>query len=514
MPARATENQNGAIPNGAHRWRINSSGQVVNLEAEAASWELADEIGRLKIGDVTGDTNDVRVAIRTPPKSKLATTAVNQLNEASPLDSSSNTSVGSSPHVPDHPISHSRGSSADTTNSRDSGAGNTARLAHPPLKIAPESKERPHSFSGGLSSADLRRLQQTSESDPYQQQWSQNHRDANPEQLTYPSLTNQVHRPVPQQPMFNYPPHIQSIDSDRDDAQFDYNNAQRPFNGIGHPHNHASAMNSPPQFVQGRPTNGLVAPNYRQSPRTFPPGPTPSNGGYGAAPGHHTHLSLGNSQQLYDMMLPGPSLDTHHPAVTRVQQQHNVFRATHHHSASDPSALRDAATLALLNSNNMQPFAPNMFQASLPPPMPLYNQYYGATTDLATQQAIAARIQAQYTSPYGVVSGATATPPLDNPLGSPTSSNGQSGPSANNRKLGLYKTELCRSWEEKGSCRYGAKCQFAHGEDELRKVSRHPKASRSPLIISMASVLTSFMYSWFISLQYKTEICKVRTSSP
>lgn len=49
------------------------------------------------------------------------------------------------------------------------------------------------------------------------------------------------------------------------------------------------------------------------------------------------------------------------------------------------------------------------------------------------------------------------------------------GPSANNRKLGLYKTELCRSWEEKGSCRYGPKCQFAHGEEEIRKVARHPK---------------------------------------
>jgi len=41
--------------------------------------------------------------------------------------------------------------------------------------------------------------------------------------------------------------------------------------------------------------------------------------------------------------------------------------------------------------------------------------------------------------------------------------------------LGLYKTELCRSWEEKGTCRYGPKCQFAHGEEEIRKVSRHPK---------------------------------------
>ncbi|KAI5479703.1 CCCH finger DNA binding protein [Pseudohyphozyma bogoriensis] len=52
---------------------------------------------------------------------------------------------------------------------------------------------------------------------------------------------------------------------------------------------------------------------------------------------------------------------------------------------------------------------------------------------------------------------------------------GPMGPSVNNRKLGLYKTELCRSWEEKGSCRYGSKCQFAHGAQEIREVARHPK---------------------------------------
>ena len=39
----------------------------------------------------------------------------------------------------------------------------------------------------------------------------------------------------------------------------------------------------------------------------------------------------------------------------------------------------------------------------------------------------------------------------------------------------LYKTELCRSWEETGTCRYGAKYQFSHGRDELRPVLRHPK---------------------------------------
>lgn len=46
----------------------------------------------------------------------------------------------------------------------------------------------------------------------------------------------------------------------------------------------------------------------------------------------------------------------------------------------------------------------------------------------------------------------------------------------------LYKTELCRSFQETGNCRYGSKCQFAHGKQELRPVIRHPK--------------------------YKTEVCK------
>jgi len=46
----------------------------------------------------------------------------------------------------------------------------------------------------------------------------------------------------------------------------------------------------------------------------------------------------------------------------------------------------------------------------------------------------------------------------------------------------LYKTELCRSWVESAICKYGNKCQFAHGQHELRPVIRHPK--------------------------YKTEICK------
>jgi len=49
-------------------------------------------------------------------------------------------------------------------------------------------------------------------------------------------------------------------------------------------------------------------------------------------------------------------------------------------------------------------------------------------------------------------------------------------------KQNLYKTEYCQSWIKTGACRYGGKCQYAHGQDELRSVIRHPK--------------------------YKTEICK------
>jgi len=38
-----------------------------------------------------------------------------------------------------------------------------------------------------------------------------------------------------------------------------------------------------------------------------------------------------------------------------------------------------------------------------------------------------------------------------------------------------YKTELCRQFIENGECKYGDKCQFAHGLQDLKDVNRHPK---------------------------------------
>jgi len=55
---------------------------------------------------------------------------------------------------------------------------------------------------------------------------------------------------------------------------------------------------------------------------------------------------------------------------------------------------------------------------------------------------------------------------------STTSSNGSTNSKVNTSR---YKTELCRPFSENGSCKYGEKCQFAHGQTELRTVTRHPK---------------------------------------
>ena len=44
----------------------------------------------------------------------------------------------------------------------------------------------------------------------------------------------------------------------------------------------------------------------------------------------------------------------------------------------------------------------------------------------------------------------------------------------------LYKTEMCRSWAELGTCRYGHKCLFAHGYDEMRHRPKDPRFRTTP----------------------------------
>lgn len=187
-----------------NRWRSNGNGQLVDTEA---GWDLSDEMVRLRIG-LAGD--DDQGPIRTPPQSKLASAAIQQLSEASPRESVSSGSADSPPpaHDPQINITHSRGNSTDSTAS--SAAASRELLA--PSNLASfkfgsngEMKERPHSFSGGLSTADLRRLQVAGDEPgdgndtsggqaSARQPWSPGHyREASggqfsSEQLIYPSL--------------------------------------------------------------------------------------------------------------------------------------------------------------------------------------------------------------------------------------------------------------------------------------------------------------------------------------
>ncbi|KAH7915110.1 hypothetical protein BJ138DRAFT_1098115 [Hygrophoropsis aurantiaca] len=480
------------VTNNGHRWRFNQTGQLVDSEAPSSEWDLAQDIARLKIGAV-GDLADDIGQMRTPPQSKITAAAVAQYSESSPLETASEASIDSSPQNSDHQISpsHSRVSSTDSHGSGLSSNSHTMR-APPQLKIATgaEAKERPHSFSGGLSAADLRRLQQAGDeprsalqqTNPHQ--WSSSHyRDMigasdkpfSPDQPTYPSLANAGAFSRGQQ-QYDYRSTQASQPSHADVQPTEYNVAQRGYFP-------APGATTPQHYAQARPPAAIPGATYRQPQRGFTTAPLmASPTGIGYPGGHVPHMSLATAQQLYDMVMP--SHPENHPAVARVQQQHNVFRATHQHSASDPSAMRDAATMALLNGQAFGPPGHGIYPPAMPPPaMNMYaNQFYGTPDgyDIAAAQAMVNRLQAQFTGPYGVMPAPGM--PLD--MSDSGSQNG-AGPSANNRKLGLYKTELCRSWEEKGTCRYGAKCQFAHGEDELRNVARHPK--------------------------YKTEICRAQT---
>ncbi|XP_037534065.1 mRNA decay activator protein ZFP36 [Nematolebias whitei] len=55
-----------------------------------------------------------------------------------------------------------------------------------------------------------------------------------------------------------------------------------------------------------------------------------------------------------------------------------------------------------------------------------------------------------------------------------------SSPASSPSYSSRYKTELCRSFTENGLCKYGGKCQFAHGPEELRDLNRHPKYKTEP----------------------------------
>ena len=51
--------------------------------------------------------------------------------------------------------------------------------------------------------------------------------------------------------------------------------------------------------------------------------------------------------------------------------------------------------------------------------------------------------------------------------------------SNNDKKYGNYKTILCKFWKEKGNCRLGASCVYAHGPHELSQNQMKPQHNKS-----------------------------------
>ena len=85
-------------------------------------------------------------------------------------------------------------------------------------------------------------------------------------------------------------------------------------------------------------------------------------------------------------------------------------------------------------------------------------------------------------SPSSYETGSTNSTIDDSYFDGVSSTTGKTSRSSRSSNNSRYKTELCRSFGEQGRCKYGSKCQFAHGLGELREVARHPR--------------------------YKTELCK------
>jgi hypothetical protein len=107
------------------------------------------------------------------------------------------------------------------------------------------------------------------------------------------------------------------------------------------------------------------------------------------------------------------------------------------------------------------------------------------TNDIPTTSDLAYRQEQQQKFNNHSNSNQTSFMPFDNQDDKSSSSASSSSSSSSdsfvssgtNAKVNTsrYKTEMCRPFQENGSCKYGEKCQFAHGLSELRTVTRHPK---------------------------------------
>ncbi|KAH7575631.1 hypothetical protein ACOSP7_004585 [Xanthoceras sorbifolium] len=107
----------------------------------------------------------------------------------------------------------------------------------------------------------------------------------------------------------------------------------------------------------------------------------------------------------------------------------------------------------------------------------IYSNKSSKTLKLRNQNSAVSPLMIKYLSSSNSSSSSLVdpfSPPYSNRSGTPLSAvDGEDvlvmdGILVSSNNSGFYKTEICRSWEDFGKCRFGAKCQFAHGKEEVR----------------------------------------------
>jgi hypothetical protein len=207
--------------------------------------------------------------------------------------------------------------------------------------------------------------------------------------------------------------------------------------------------------------------------------PAPPLGGLGASHRRHRSGSDGSASSQGSVVsmsyLPSNGVFVHGigrngtpPAFDSPRAAFEQFQAVHSRrsslgsSSSSPSAIANGtanASMAFSNAlggNGMGgvPFGP--------PAPPMQPGGFLPQNAMMPQTSQAMALDNPLAALYAIANQAAINPELGQAvmrLAGLSVGNGPvppMGPSPHNRKLGLYKTELCRSWEEKGSCRYGA----------------------------------------------------------
>uniref|UniRef100_A0A3Q3IRG9 mRNA decay activator protein ZFP36 n=1 Tax=Monopterus albus TaxID=43700 RepID=A0A3Q3IRG9_MONAL len=146
---------------------------------------------------------------------------------------------------------------------------------------------------------------------------------------------------------------------------------------------------------------------------------------------------------------------------------------------SPPASSSHSLSRELVNNdNNSSPFWPSNIWSQAPVSKPKQLSFRPDRSMSLTESSsclLSSFVQQRNMDPLPSGSATTVAPPPGFPPSSGLPAQFPPVQSSNR-----YKTELCRGFQETGSCKYGNKCQFAHGEAELRGMYRHPKYKTEP----------------------------------